>query len=164
MDQFIARTKIELLFTFFEREIDPSLRSRFKRRLIDEEDKLGRNSEALNVIETHITNGTALIKKQESLITSMEHQGLDTTHAWTLLNDLNETLFHFEDRRHMVLTSWISPVFNGLLSARLVPDPSPSAAAASLWRPRGSITSLSIRYGTTSLTKNPAMSTRYVGL
>ena len=50
MDEFIAREKIKLLFHFFEEEIDPSVRSRFKRRLIAEEDKLGRNLEALSLM------------------------------------------------------------------------------------------------------------------
>ena len=103
MDQFIARERIKLLSYFFERETDPSLRSRLKWLLIAEADKLGRNSEALDVIQTRIANGTALIKRQKILIASMEQKGLNTARARGLLNDLNETLLHFENCRQLIL-------------------------------------------------------------
>jgi len=46
--------KSSFLLRFFEKEIDPFVRLRFKRLLIAEGDKLGGNLEALNVIKTHM--------------------------------------------------------------------------------------------------------------
>jgi len=104
MDEFIAREKIKLLLHLYEKEIDPFVRSRFKRLLIAEEDQIGRNSETLNVIETRIAKGTALVKRQEILIASMEHMGLDTASACALLKAFNLTLHRFEDCRRLILT------------------------------------------------------------
>jgi hypothetical protein len=86
-----------------ERETDPWTRSRLRKLLIEEEDKLGHNSKALDTIETHITTGRMRVERQRSLVASMERDGYDTTRARAVLSVLNDTLLIFEDHRKSIL-------------------------------------------------------------
>ena len=53
----LAPENISYFHDRLERETDPWTRSRLRKFLIEEEDKLGHNFEALGAIETHITSG-----------------------------------------------------------------------------------------------------------
>jgi hypothetical protein len=103
MDKFIARENIRHFHDRLETETDPAIRSRLHRLLVEEEDKLGHNSEALHQIETHIADAKKRVNRQQSLVASIERDGRETIHALTLLTGLSETLLLFENRRHAIL-------------------------------------------------------------
>jgi hypothetical protein len=101
MKTFIVRENIRHFRERLEAEADPSIRSRLQKFLVEEEDKLGRNSETLCLIDGHISDGKMRVKKQQALVAS-EGNGHDTANAVSLLNSLNQTLLLFESFRQAI--------------------------------------------------------------
>lgn len=105
MDKFVARENIKHFHDRLKTETDPAIRARLHRLLVEEEDKLGHNSEALHQIERHIDDAKRRVNRQQSMVASIERDGGDTVHALTLLEALSETLLLFENRRQAILTA-----------------------------------------------------------
>lgn len=103
MDKFVARENIRHFRDRLEVETDPTARSLLHRLLVQEEDKLGRNSEALREIENHIASAKGHVNRQQALIATMERDGQDTTQVLVLLKAYNETLLAFENQRQKLL-------------------------------------------------------------
>jgi len=81
VDKFIARENIRHFCDRLETETEPAARSLLHRLLLAEEDKLGHNSEALRLIETHIARGKEHVNRQQVLVASEERDGRDTASA-----------------------------------------------------------------------------------
>jgi hypothetical protein len=103
MDKFITRENIQHFHDRLETETDPAIRLRLHRFLVEEEDKLGRNSEALHQIERHIVDAKKRVNRQQSMVASIERDGGNTAHALTLLKAFGETLLLFENHRQAIL-------------------------------------------------------------
>ena len=103
MDKFVARENIRHFCDRLETETDPTARSLLHRLLVQEEDKLGHNSEVLREIENHISRAKEHVKRQQALVASTTGDGHDTDHALALLNAYSETLFVYENQREKIL-------------------------------------------------------------
>jgi hypothetical protein len=73
------------------------------RLLVQEEDKLGHDFEALREVENHISGAKGHVNRQQALLASTESNGHDSTHALVLLNAYSETLFALENQRDKIL-------------------------------------------------------------
>ena len=71
--------------------------------LVEEEDKLGHNFEALEVIEKYIVTSKGHVNRQQALIASAECNGHDTAQVRVLLKSYSEILLAFENQREKVL-------------------------------------------------------------
>jgi hypothetical protein len=71
--------------------------------LVQEEDKLGHNSEALRDIENHIASAKGRVNNQQARLALIERDGHDTTQAIALLNPFSEAVLLFENQREKVL-------------------------------------------------------------
>jgi hypothetical protein len=94
MDRYIARENIRQLRDRLSREENPEMRALLQKLLLEEEDKLGADLEALENVQQHIADSSQRIERQRALIATMErdgHKGLD--HAKVLLNGLLESQF-----------------------------------------------------------------------
>jgi hypothetical protein len=94
MDKFVARENIRHFHDRLETETDPTARSLLHRLLVQEEDKLGHNCEALREIENHIARVKEHVKRQQAL-----ENGSDTSQALVLLNAYSEILLAFKSQR-----------------------------------------------------------------
>ena len=103
MDKFVARENIRHFRDRLETETDPIARSLLHRLLIQELDKLGHNSEALRVVENHITGVNEQVKRQQALVASTEQDGYDTGQALVLLNAYSDILLAFKNQRQKIL-------------------------------------------------------------
>ncbi len=86
-----------------EAETDAAARSLLHRLLVQEEDKLGHNSEALGEIENHIARAKGHVNRQQALLASSQRDGHDTTQALVLLNAYGEILLAYENQREKIL-------------------------------------------------------------
>jgi hypothetical protein len=102
MDKFVARENIRHFEDRLQTEIDPTTRSLLQRLLVQEEDKLGHNSEALREIENHISRAKGHVNRQQALIAS-QGDGHDTAQAQVLLKAYSETLLTLENQREKIL-------------------------------------------------------------
>jgi hypothetical protein len=84
-------------------ETDLATRSLLHQLLVQEEDKLGHNSEALREVENHIASTNGHVNRQRALIASMERDGHDTTEVLVLLEAYSKTLLAFENQRGNIL-------------------------------------------------------------
>jgi hypothetical protein len=103
MDNFIARENIQHFHDRLATETDPTTRSLLQRLLVQEEDKLGHNFEALREIEKHIASAKGHVNRQQALLSSTGSDGHDRTHALVLLNAYSEALLAFENHREKIL-------------------------------------------------------------
>ena len=108
MDKFVALENIRHFRDRLETEADPSVRSQLHTLLIKEEDKLGRNSQALQALDVHIAEGMSRVKRQQELVASMERDGHDTTDALTVLAALTETLAIFQNQRETLFITTLN--------------------------------------------------------
>ncbi len=102
MQRFVARENIRHFRDRLETEIDPATRSRLHTLLVQEEDKLGFNYEALGEIDNHIALAKEHVKRQQQLVASFERDGSDTNGALVLLNAYSQTLLAFENQRRKI--------------------------------------------------------------
>jgi hypothetical protein len=94
MNRYKVRENIKLFRERLSREVNPETRALLQKLLLEEEDKLGADLEALADVQQHIADGSRRIEKQRALVGIMErdgHKGLD--HAKALLNGLLEAQF-----------------------------------------------------------------------
>lgn len=103
MDKFVAQENIRHFRDRLETETDPRARSLLHRLLVQEEDKLGHDTEALREIEHHIARAKDHVTRQQALAASLERDGRDTSHVLLLLNAYNETLLAYENQREKIL-------------------------------------------------------------
>ncbi len=103
MHKFVARENIRHFRDRLETETDPTTRSLLHRLLVQEEDKLGHDSEALREIENHIERAKGHVSRQQALVGSRERDGRDITQAVMLLNTFSETLLVIEVHREKIL-------------------------------------------------------------
>jgi hypothetical protein len=103
MDKFIARENIRHFRDRLETETNPSTRSLLHRLLVQEEDKLGHNSEALREIENHVARAKEHVNRQQALVASIGRDGRDRTQALMLLSAYSETLLAYENQREKIL-------------------------------------------------------------
>ncbi len=104
MDKFVARENIRHFHDRLETETDPTARSILHRLLVQEEDKLGHNSEALHEIENHIARAKEHVNRQQAQILSIEGDGRDTTPELVLLlHAYSEILLAYENHREKIL-------------------------------------------------------------
>jgi hypothetical protein len=104
MDRYIARENIRQFRDRLSREENPEARALFQKLLLEEEDKLGADLEALENVQQHIADSSQRIERQRALIATMErdgHKGLD--HAKVLLNSLLESQFLFQYHYQRIL-------------------------------------------------------------
>jgi hypothetical protein len=99
MDKFVAQENIRFLHDRLQTETDPAARSLLQQLLIDEEDQLEHNCEALHEIETLIAH----VNRQQALLVSRERDGHDTGQALTLLTAYSEILLVCENQREKIL-------------------------------------------------------------
>jgi hypothetical protein len=104
MDKFVARENIRHFWERLETETNPTTRSLLHELLVQEEDKLGHNSEALQQIDNHIATAKGHVARQQACLASIEGNGHDTTQALALLNAYSETLLIFENQRKKILS------------------------------------------------------------
>jgi hypothetical protein len=103
VDKFIARENIRHFGEQLETETDPAIRSFLRRLLVQEEEKLGHDSEALREVENHIARAKGHVNRQQVLLASTEGDGHDTSQALVLLNAYSEILLAFENQREKIL-------------------------------------------------------------
>ncbi len=103
MEKFIAQENIRHFRDRLETETDPTARFLLHRLLVQEEDKLGHDSEALREIENHIARAKDHVNRQQALIASLERDGRDTTQVLVLLSAYSETLLVYENQREKIL-------------------------------------------------------------
>ncbi len=103
MDKFVARENIRHFCDRLEAETDAASRSLLRRLLVQEEDKLGHNSEALGEIENHIARAKGHVNRQQALLASSQRDAHDTTEALVLLNAYSEILLAYENQREKIL-------------------------------------------------------------
>lgn len=103
MDKFVARENIRHFRDRLEVETDPTSRLLLRKLLLQEEDKLGHDSEALREIENHIARVKEHVSRQQAAITSTERAGQDATHALVLLSNYSEVLLAYESQREKIL-------------------------------------------------------------
>ena len=103
MDKFIARENIRHFHERLKMETDASVRSLLHRLLVQEEDKLGHNHEALRQIENHISRAKEHVNRQQVVLASTERDGHDITHPLALLNNYSEILLSFENQRQKIM-------------------------------------------------------------
>jgi hypothetical protein len=101
MDKFVARENIRHFRDRLETETDPTNRTLLHELLIQEEDKLGHNSEALQQIDNLIACAKGHVARQ---LASIEGNGHDTTQALALLNAYSKTLMVCENQRKKILS------------------------------------------------------------
>lgn len=77
MDRFIARENIRHYRDMLLSDIAPEVRSRVRKLLVEEEDKLGKDLELLIDIERHIADGAQRIEAQQSCVRAMHTNGHD---------------------------------------------------------------------------------------
>ena len=102
MDKFTARENMQHFRDRLKTETDPTVRSRLHRLLIEEEDKLGYNYEAIREIDSHIAHAKAHMNRQHALVASMERDGHDTKQALVLLSAYSEVLLLFQSQREKI--------------------------------------------------------------
>lgn len=102
MDKFVARENIRHFHDRLVTEADSITRSFLHRLLIQEEDKLGHDCEALREIEDHIARVKEHVSRQQAVVASIDGDGQDTRQALVLLNRYNETLLAFENQREKI--------------------------------------------------------------
>jgi hypothetical protein len=102
MDKFVARENIRHFRDRLETETDPNTRTLLRRLLVQEEDKLGHNSEALREIEDHIARAKEHVNRQQTLVASIESDGHDAKHALMLLNNYSEILLAYQNQREKI--------------------------------------------------------------
>ena len=101
MDRFIARENVKHFRNRLDTELDPDVRSKVRRLLIEEEDKLGASLELLADIDRHIEAGHRRVERQQLLVTTMERDGhASATQARCLLDGLLESLELHQQYRH----------------------------------------------------------------
>jgi hypothetical protein len=103
MDTYVARANIRHFCDRLEMETDPTARSLLRRLLVQEEDKLGHNSEALGEIENHIARAKDHVNRQQALVASSERDGHNATQVLVLLNAYSEILLAYEKQREKIL-------------------------------------------------------------
>ena len=72
MDKFVARENIRHFWERLETETNPTTRSLLHELLVQEEDKLGHNSEALQQIDNHIATAKGHVARQQACLASTE--------------------------------------------------------------------------------------------
>jgi hypothetical protein len=72
MHKFVARENIRHFRDRLETESDPATRSILHGLLVEEEDRLGHNSEALREIEDHIARAKGHVNRQHAVVTSID--------------------------------------------------------------------------------------------
>jgi hypothetical protein len=77
VDRFIARENIRHFRERLWIETDPDTRSRLRKYLIEEKDKLGASYELLADVERHIADGDRRIEMQRATVADMERDGHD---------------------------------------------------------------------------------------
>ena len=102
MDKFVARENIRHFCDRLETETDPTARSLLHRLLVQEEDKLGHNSQTLREIENHIVRAKQNVNRQQALLASMERDGHDTTQMLVLLNAYSEILLAYQNQHQKI--------------------------------------------------------------
>ena len=75
MDRFVARENIRHLSRRLRAEIDRTERRRLQNQLLEEENKLGRDTELIAEMEQAIAGFDALIKTQTALVAAFERDG-----------------------------------------------------------------------------------------
>jgi hypothetical protein len=104
MDKFVARENVRHFRDRLETETDATARSVLQSLLIEEEDKLGHDCEALREIEGHIAQAKGHVQRQQVLVSSMQREGNDATPALALLNAYSQVLLAFESQHNKILT------------------------------------------------------------
>ncbi len=89
MDRFIARENIRHYRDMLLSEIEPEVRSRVHKLLV--EDKLGKDLPLLVDIERHIADGAQRIEAQQSRVCVMQADGHDVGRAQAFLNGMMES-------------------------------------------------------------------------
>jgi hypothetical protein len=102
MDTFVARENIRHFHDRLKTETDPTTHSLLRRLLLQEEDKLGHDSEALREIENHIARAKQHVHRQQVLFASMQRNGRDTTQVLALLDGYSEILLAYENQREKI--------------------------------------------------------------
>jgi hypothetical protein len=103
MDRFVARENMRHFHGRLETEADSNARSLLHRLLVQEEDKLGHDREALREIENHLARTKEHVNRQQALVASIECDGHDSTHALVLLTAYSEILLAYENQRRKLL-------------------------------------------------------------
>jgi hypothetical protein len=103
MHRFIARQNIDHLANQFGSTADAGKRGALARLLVEEEDKLGRGYEQLEIAAHRIAIADILIGKQERLIQRYAKDGCDTTVANEVLVSLKTSKSLFEAFRRQVM-------------------------------------------------------------
>ena len=103
MRRFIAKENIHHLADQFGFTADAEKRNALVRLLVEEEDKLGRGLENLEIADRRIAIANVLIRKQELLIERYAMQGYDTSIAKELLRSILVSKSLFETFRHQIV-------------------------------------------------------------
>ena len=103
MDKFVARENVRHFRDRLETETDADVRAFLRRLLVQEEDKLGHDTEALAEIEKHIGRAKEHVNRQQTLLATRQRDGHDTSKVLALLNAFSETLLAFENQRKKIL-------------------------------------------------------------
>jgi hypothetical protein len=103
MEKFVARENIRHFCDRLETETDATVRPFLHGLLVQEEDKLGYNSEALREVENYIARAKGHLNRQQALLASTERDGHDTTQALALLSAYGEVLLAYENQREKIL-------------------------------------------------------------
>jgi|SRR5579871_4427023 len=109
MDKFVARENIQHFCDRLKTETDATVRVQLHRLMVEEEDKLGHNSEALQQIDGHIAVTKVHVERQQVLIASIERDGRNSDHVKGLLEAYSETLRAFENQRKKILARLQQP-------------------------------------------------------
>jgi hypothetical protein len=92
MDRFVARENIRHYRDMLLSDIEPKVRARVHKLLVEEEDKLGKDLELLAEIERHIADGARRIEEQQSRVRAMQANGHDGAgRAQAFLNGMMES-------------------------------------------------------------------------
>jgi hypothetical protein len=91
MDRFIARENVRHYRHMLLSEIEPEVRSRVHKLLVEEEDKLGKDLALLVDIERHIADGAQRIEAQQSRVCVMQADGHDVGRAQAFLDGMMES-------------------------------------------------------------------------
>jgi hypothetical protein len=103
MNRFVARQNINHLADQFSFAAAPEKRDTLARLLVDEEDKLGRGYEQLEIADHRLSIASIMISKQEDLVERYEMEGHDTALVREVLVSLQVSKSLFETFRDQIM-------------------------------------------------------------
>jgi hypothetical protein len=113
MDRYITQENIRHFRDRLSREVNPGTRTLLQKLLVEEENKLGADLEALADVQQYLEDGHHRIERQRALVAIMEregHKGLDQ--AKVLLDSLLQTQFlhRYHYQRLLIKINQASPI------------------------------------------------------